>query len=115
MTKIMYLSPIGTDAIDEHIMKSYDGETKPGYEIEVVSFEPIDGNWRSVSLQHDNCVRATIEAEKKGYDAVIMGCAADPGLTQLREAVNIPVVAPALAAMHVASLYGKNKCFDNHA
>ncbi len=47
-----------------------------------------------------------IEAEKQGYDAVIIGCADDPGLYEARQAVDIPVVAPAEAAMMLACSLG---------
>ncbi len=47
-----------------------------------------------------------IEAEKQGYDAVIIGCANDPGLQQARQAVDIPVVAPIEAASLLACTLG---------
>jgi allantoin racemase len=48
-------------------------------------------------------VRAVIQAEKEGMDAVVINCTADTGLNASREAVNIPVVAPTLASMHLAA------------
>ena len=48
--------------------------------------------------------RLVLEAEKEGYDAVILACAGDPGLFAIREAVSIPVVGPGTAARHVCSL-----------
>ncbi len=47
-----------------------------------------------------------IEAETKGYDAVIIGCGNDPGLRQARQAVDIPVVGPTEAAMLLACTLG---------
>jgi allantoin racemase len=47
-----------------------------------------------------------IEAEKQGYDAVIIGCADDPGVREARQAVNIPVVVPTEAAMMLANSLG---------
>ncbi len=47
-----------------------------------------------------------IEAEKQGYDAVIIGCADDPGIHEARQAVDIPVIAPAEAAMMLACSLG---------
>ncbi|MEW6440532.1 MAG: aspartate/glutamate racemase family protein [bacterium] len=47
-----------------------------------------------------------IEAERQGYDAVIIGCADDPGIREARQAVDIPVVAPAEAAMMLACTLG---------
>jgi allantoin racemase len=52
-------------------------------------------------------VEATLAAEREGVDAVILGCADDPGLDALRElATTIVAVGPGSTAMHVASLLG---------
>jgi len=45
-------------------------------------------------------------AEKKGYDAVIINCFGDPALEAAREIVDIPVIGAGQAALHVASLLG---------
>jgi allantoin racemase len=47
-----------------------------------------------------------IEAEKQGYDAVIIGCADDPAVREARQAVDIPVVVPTEAAMMLACSLG---------
>ena len=51
-------------------------------------------------------MKSTIEAEKKGYDGVIIGCAGDPGLFGCREMVKIPVVGPGENAVHQATMLG---------
>jgi len=40
------------------------------------------------------------------YDAVILGCAGDPGLRPLRELSTIPVIGPAESAFHAACMMG---------
>lgn len=40
------------------------------------------------------------------YDAVILGCAGDPGLRPLRELSKIPVIGPAESAFHIACMMG---------
>lgn len=52
-------------------------------------------------------VEKAIQAEKEGYDGLILGCFGDPGLNALREMVKIPVVGPGETAMHVASMLGR--------
>jgi len=47
-----------------------------------------------------------IEAERQGYDAVIIGCGNDPGLQQARQAVDIPVVGVTEAAMLLGCTLG---------
>jgi allantoin racemase len=51
-------------------------------------------------------VDGVIEAEKQGYDAVIIGCGNDPALKEARQAVDIPVVGPTEAAMLLACTLG---------
>ncbi|UCE39862.1 MAG: hydrogenase expression protein HupH [Candidatus Aminicenantes bacterium] len=52
-------------------------------------------------------VERAIQAEKDGYEGIILGCFGDPGLDALREMVRIPVVGPGETAMHIASLLGR--------
>jgi allantoin racemase len=53
-------------------------------------------------------VEMAVEAERRGYDAVITGCAGDPGVEAAREMVAIPVVGPGQAALHTAAMLGTN-------
>ena len=56
-------------------------------------------------------VEEAIKAEKTGYDAVVMGCLDEPGVSEAKEALNIPVVGEAEASMHYASLVGRRFSF----
>lgn len=58
------------------------------------------------ALVHDipSDIKVVVDAEEEGYDAVVLACGADPGLSAIREAVSIPVVGPGTAARHVCSL-----------
>ena len=38
------------------------------------------------------------------YDAVIIGCADDPGLSPIREMMDVPVIGPAESAFHIACM-----------
>lgn len=55
-------------------------------------------------------VPATLEgimqAEKDGYDAVIIGCFGDPGLEAARELVTMPVIGPGEASLLLAASLG---------
>lgn len=51
-------------------------------------------------------LEAVVQAEKDGYDAVIISCFSDPGLDACREMVSIPVTASAQASMHIAAQLG---------
>jgi allantoin racemase len=47
-----------------------------------------------------------VEADRRGYDAVITGCAGDPGVEAAREMVTIPVIGPGEASFHTAAMLG---------
>jgi allantoin racemase len=53
-------------------------------------------------------VKKAIQAEKDGFEGVILGCFGDPGLEALREMVRIPVVGPGETAMHIAAMLGNS-------
>lgn len=48
------------------------------------------------------------EAEKDGFDAVVVNCFLNPALDGLRELLRIPVVAAGEAAVYLASMLGDN-------
>ena len=47
-------------------------------------------------------VKMAIQAEKDGYDAIVIYCFSDVGLEALRENVKIPVIAPGEVTLSVA-------------
>ena len=47
-----------------------------------------------------------LRAEREGYDAVIMGCAYDPGVRQSRGLLSIPVLGPLESSMLLAQMLG---------
>jgi allantoin racemase len=51
-------------------------------------------------------VEMCVEAERRGFDAVITGCVGDPGVEAAREMVRIPVIGPGQAAFHAAAMLG---------
>jgi len=51
-------------------------------------------------------LEAAPRLEAQGFDAIIVGCFGDPGLSPARELVDIPVVGPGEASGHVAAQLG---------
>lgn len=49
-----------------------------------------------------------LEALEEGCDAIVINCLGDPALNPAREIVNIPVVGPCQASMHLANMLGDN-------
>ncbi len=52
-------------------------------------------------------IDAAVQAEKDGYDGVIIGCAGDVALDGVREMVNIPAMGPAQASYMAAAMLGR--------
>lgn len=55
------------------------------------------------SLYPDRC----LQAERDGFDVVVIHCCADPGLREVRQRVRIPVVGPGEAALRACALIGR--------
>ena len=51
-------------------------------------------------------IESVVQAEKEGYQAVITGCAGDPGLDAARELVRIPVTGPGESGLILAAMLG---------
>jgi len=49
-------------------------------------------------------IERSIEAERRGFDGVITGCFADPGVDAARERVRIPIIAPGETALLTARM-----------
>jgi allantoin racemase len=49
-------------------------------------------------------IERSMEAERRGFDAVITGCFGDPGVEAARERVRIPVIAPGETALLTARM-----------
>jgi allantoin racemase len=110
MMKIRVISPIlgesGPDAIDARAQARISAAALIPAEI---SFAYIHQGPRSIESKYEDAlavpgtVEAAIQAEREGMDAVVINCSADTGLEACREALNIPVVGPSQAAMHLAA------------
>ena len=61
----------------------------------------IESRWDD-AFAAPGIIAAATRAEADGADAIVINCMDDPGLDAAREVVRIPVVAPALASMHLA-------------
>ncbi len=57
-------------------------------------------------LNKREMIEKIIEAEKEGYDAVVVHCFLDPGMREAREIVNIPVLGPGESSLLFACMLG---------
>ncbi len=85
----------------------------PGVAVECIEdFTPSAGRPETIESLYDEALLApwtvemTVEAERRGFDAVITGCVGDPGVEAAREMVRIPVIGPGQAAFHTAAMLG---------
>ncbi|RLE94886.1 MAG: hydrogenase expression protein HupH, partial [Thermoprotei archaeon] len=81
-----------------------------GTEIDVVSLERGPASIESAydeALAVPEVLKIVVEAERQGYDAVVILCMGDPGVAPARELVKIPVVGPCQASLTIASTLGE--------
>ncbi len=95
----------------EKILRSLAGH---GTQIDIFGMEkdPSKSHLGTIQCSYDAAlatpedITCAIEAEKAGYQAVIIPCGGDPGVAPLREVVHIPVIPPGSAARHICSIIG---------
>ena len=107
--KINFINPFGTDAYNGLIMETMSPYLTGGAELVVTNTKSCPENidyYYSKHLIEEAIFESCIEAEKAGFDAVIVGCCYDPGVRVARELVDIPVIGPLEATMHMAPYYG---------
>ena len=114
--KIMYIVPgvmiqtnLGTAELEtrRNILQSH-ARTDTSISITDLEKGPhsIESSYEEYLSVPETVLKA-VQAEKGGFDGIILGCFGDPGLIALREMLEIPVVGPGETSMHVASLLGQ--------
>lgn len=93
------------------VLKSIlDRAAAPGTEISIHGLSPhraIAEQYRYLEfLDTAEVMDNGLRAEKEGYDAFVLGNIFDPGLHELRELLNIPVLGLCESSVHVACLMG---------
>lgn len=107
--KICFLNPFGTDLYDDLIERTLRPALHGSTDVEIrhlVHAVPNIDYWAEKHLGEVEIMKAAIEAEQDGFDAFVIGCCYDPGLSQCRELVDIPVIGPLEASVSLARLYG---------
>lgn len=107
LKRIRIVLPITTKGLVD--TQGYKVIASPETEISTVQ---IDRGPASIESEFDkmlaipDTVFKVMEAEREGMDAVVINAMGDPGLYPARQVVSIPVVGPAEATMHTASMLG---------
>jgi allantoin racemase len=110
-TRIWYQSfvhPTEQKPYIERLQAFLDRAAAPGVSFEVHGLDPPDRHFHA--LTEFRCaaqtIRNALEAERAGYDAFVIGHFQEPGLLEIRGAVDIPVVGLGEASMLTALSMG---------
>ena len=81
----------------------------PGITVEVHGISPPDRHFHPITEFRcaQQTIHAALEAERAGYDAFVIGHFQEPGLTECRGAVDIPVIGLGEATMLFACSIGR--------
>ncbi len=107
--KIRVIVPIIVDIFNEEVEREFKAYASEKTKIEVVN---LDRGTASIESEYDEALAApdilnkVIEAEKLGFDGVIIDCFGDPAVKAAREVVDIPVVGAAEPSMLFACSLG---------
>ncbi len=107
--QILIVIPVSTKQWNKPTKRNASENVSSNTKIDVVNLEKAPEaieNHYDVALAAPATVDAVVEAERKGYDAVVIGCFDDPGLHAARERVSIPVVGLGETSITTASLLG---------
>ena len=109
--RILWINPIGTDALDEIIRSGLVKVKRSETVVTVVSLnqgKPLHLEYHSYeALVAPDIIQVIREADTKGFDAAIIGCFYDTALREAREvSQEMIVVGPCQAAISTAVNFG---------
>ena len=109
MTKILLVNARGDDLYNDQRGEIAAGAVGAGTEVVVRSLAgtgvPETAFLPATSLFMNQLLGAVTQAERDGFDAVVIACASDPGLEDAKDLVSIPVTAPMEAAVATGLAY----------
>ena len=89
-----FVHPVEQAPYMKRLQAALDAAASPGVQFEVHGLDPPDHLFHP--LTEFRCaaqvIRIAVEAERKGYDAFVIGHFQEPGLLEIRGALDIPVV-----------------------
>lgn len=105
----MYLNPVGLDAYDSFFADMIKENKFPNTEVHVASLQSSVGLMDNLEYRTYNALiasdllKATRQASKEGFDAMIIGCFYDPYLLDAREiSGDMIVVSPCHSSIEIA-------------
>jgi allantoin racemase len=112
MASILYLVPgVGLSVEElkrrERVANSFLTQDKNKVVVEAVDEGPLSIESSIEEAMSIGGMLKKLVAVQGRYDAMVIGCAGDPGLAPARELARIPVVGPIEASFHTAALLGE--------
>jgi allantoin racemase len=111
MLRIRYVNPVGSGALDAYFDEQLAGSAGADVEVSTVHLELGEGEHGPFLPRqpfYQGVLFETLaEAERQGFDGVVIGCSGDPGLAEARRMLQIPVAAPLDAALHLSAQLGQ--------
>jgi allantoin racemase len=104
-----FVHPVEQAPYIEQLQGMLDASSSPGIKFEVHGLDPPDHMFHP--LTEFRCaaqaIRNALEAERAGYDAFVIGHFQEPGLLEIRGALDIPVVGLGEASLLAALSMGR--------
>jgi allantoin racemase len=107
--RIDFLNPFGTPRYDAIVAETLAPYAAPGTELRISHLENCPENIDYYYMKHlvETAVyQHVMKCEQEGFDAVVVGCCYDPGVTVARELVDIPVIGPLEATIAWSRYFG---------
>jgi Asp/Glu/hydantoin racemase len=107
--RILFIDPVGTDIYDEHMATVLRPQASPHTELVIRNLQGVPKTpfLPTPAAFYNQLFQTIINAEKEGFDGVVISCCSDPGLKDAKTLVNIPVTAPFEAAVRTAPALGR--------
>jgi Asp/Glu/hydantoin racemase len=104
-----FVDPAGQAAYISRLQSRLQTVASPGIAIDVHGISPPDRFFHPITEFRcaEQAIHAAIAAERAGYDAFVIGHFQEPGLTECRGAVDIPVIGLGEATMLFACSIGR--------
>lgn len=104
-----FVHPVDQAAYIDRLQALLDEAASPGVRFEVHGLDPPDRYFHPLTELRcaTQVIRLALEAERAGYDAFVVGHFQEPGLLEIRGAVEIPVIGLGEASLLAALTMGR--------
>ena len=106
-----FVHPVEQAPYIDRLQGMLEAIASPGIRFEVRGLDPPDFAFHALSEFRcaGQVIRNALQAEKKGYDAFVLGHFQEPGLLEIRSSVDIPVIG--LGEANVFASLSMGQCF----